>query len=320
MKDLDNPLDKLDAKTRTFVEMRVEEATAARPELSIFAPLPHQGTNSVVFAAQWDSAPAVVKVSIRDQAKDEAKALLKLEPLSLYPRLFFHIPPDVLVLEQINGIPWAVSLRAGDETYLATAINAFIHLTEALGEEPAPPNRLASSIRGTLLTVEELFQYHPAIFARPEIENAYETVKTVTHRLTQEPPTWYIDDPGPDNLLISDRGFERFVDASLDSGNRVIHVAGFLERIAHRTDSLEISRVASKAVIKHFALEPDVVLAAALLRPLINLSRYHRWNGWKTWPDRRQLLSSETEELERARYVMNSIVTIRRHLKLNPTP
>ncbi|MGD1952186.1 MAG: hypothetical protein ACFB14_21440 [Leptolyngbyaceae cyanobacterium] len=69
MENLDNLLDRLDEKTRAFVEMRVEEASLSQSKLSVSTPLSHQGTNSVVFAAQWAGSPAVVKVSIRDQAK-----------------------------------------------------------------------------------------------------------------------------------------------------------------------------------------------------------------------------------------------------------
>jgi hypothetical protein len=317
MNDPGNLLDKLDEKTRAFVEMRIEEASLARSELLVFTPLPYQGTNSVVFAAQWAGSPAVVKVSIRDQAKGEAESLLRLERLGLYPRLFIHIPPDILVLERIDGFPWTVPLSAGDETQVEPAIDAFIRLTKAIGKEQPPPCRIAQSIQGILLTVDELFRYHPAIYALPEIEKAYEDIRAVSSQLIQEPPTWYIDDPGPDNLLVSERGFERFVDAHLLAGSRVFHVAGFLERLAHRTNSLMLSGTTFKVVVNHFALNPEIVLAAALLRPLIALGRWHRWNGWNMWSDRRKLPSSEAEERERAHYAVRSISTIRRHLTLN---
>lgn len=222
------------------------------------------------------------------------------------------------MLERIDGVPWTVSLRTEDETYLEAALDAFICLTEAIETEKLPTCRLAQSIQGILLTLDELFEYHPAIYALPEIEKACEDVKAVYSRLIQEPSTWYIDDPGPDNLLVSERGFERFVDANLDVGNRVVHVAGFLERLAHRTNSLRLSSTAFKLLVDRFTLDPDIIVAAALLRSLIAVSRYHRWNGWNMWPDRHKLPLSEAEERERARYYVRSILTIRRHLPLNP--
>jgi hypothetical protein len=318
MKDLENPLDKLDAEIRALVKMRIEEASSAHPELSVSTPLPFQGTNSVVFAAQWDGSPAVVKVSIRNQAQDEAEWLLRLEQLGLYPHLLAYIPPDILVLEQIDGIPWTVALRAKDETHLEAAIAAFIHLTEAIEEEPSPPPAcITQSIQGTLLTVDELFRYHPSIYALPEIERAYQDIQAVVHRLLQEPSTWYVNDPGPDNLLVSKRGFERFVDAHVLPGNRVVQVSVFLERLAHRTNSSTLFNMALKTLIDHFSLQPDIVLAAALLRPLIAISRWHRWNGWNMWPDRQQLLAPELEEQERAQYAVRSISMIRQYFTSN---
>jgi predicted Ser/Thr protein kinase len=47
-----------------------------------------QGTNRVVYHAQWNEHPALVKVHIRRPNASEAKALRFFQPTGLVPQLF----------------------------------------------------------------------------------------------------------------------------------------------------------------------------------------------------------------------------------------
>jgi len=106
-------------------------------------------------------------------------------------------------------------------------------------------------------------------------------------RIVSEQPCLYYDDCAPDNILLSDGRFTRFVDLeSCWQGTPSLHFGAFFERLAQK-DGMVFD---AHAVVAHFQymfrqILPDLELlrAAAFLKVWVPIVRYHGWNGWWTW-------------------------------------
>ncbi len=189
---------------------------------------------------------------------------------------------------------------------------AFLRFTESAQQYPGlEAATFARNVTLTLETANLLLQLHSDVYSDDIFPHTLATVLAHRDQFVNEPPSLYNYDCGPDNILLRDERFTRFVDLEgCYQGTLSLHFGAFFERLA-QADGPGYD---APKVVAHFwsmfcqMLPSDLELlqATALLKVWLPLVRYHGWNGWQTWTPGK-LPDSVERERERARWFVRRL-------------
>ncbi len=193
----------------------VETFVAHHPEYALDTLHFRQGTNSFVFRGCYRGEVALYKVSIRGSTAREAKMLQYFEPSGLVPRLF-HVEDNFVIEEFVEGELWTERIRAGagaTPELLNSVGQAFLRFTESAQQYPGlEAATFARNVTLTLETANLLLQLHSDVYSDDIFPHTLATVLAHRDQFVNEPPSLYNYDCGPDNILLRDERFTRFVD------------------------------------------------------------------------------------------------------------
>ena len=274
-------------EARELVEMFVAHHSESAVDAMHFL----QGTNSVVFRGRYRGEVALYKVSIRGSTAREAKTLQYFEPSRLVPRLF-HAEDNFLIEEFIEGDLWTeqIGVGAGATPELLNSVGqAFLQFTESAQHYPGlDAATFARNLAVTLETANRILHYHSDVYSDDIFPHTLATVLAHRDDFVSEPPMLYNYDCGPDNILLHNNRFARFVDLEgCYQGTLSLHFGAFFERLA-QADGPGYD---APTVIAHFRnlFHPilpsgrELLQATAFLKVWLPIIRYHGWNGWQTW-------------------------------------
>jgi hypothetical protein len=273
-------------------------------------PFSELGTNSWVFKGNFEDKRAVFKVARWANAQTEAERLQFFERSGLVPRLFLLEAPHLLIEEFVDATPWSDLIRVGqgsDRILLDSVADAVVSMAEfGLQYVGLSEDHFRENLAQTLDSCDQVLRWHSDVYSDRVFARTLRIVVDRATRLIDEPMMLYQDDCGPDNTLIANGQFARFVDlADCWPGTVHLHAGALMEpltRVTDRFDAAAAFQVMRKKLSARFLLDPLLIEAAAYLKVWIPLVRHHGWNGWITWPELHVLQETKEQEHARAAY------------------
>lgn len=273
-------------------------------------PFPKQGMNSWVFKGTYCGRSIIFKVSKRNAASRESDALEYFSASGLVPEVLHCEGDKLLVMEFIPGETWLelILKGIGEERALLDSIVEAISLFVQVAREKDDfePKILEKNLEVTLNTSQNVLRANSSLYGDEVFFRTLDIIMRLKRNLVRERSCLYFDDMSPNNFIVYNGRFSKFID--LESCWRGTLHLQFGALVANLTNQIlkELPFNAQRTLYSFysvfetmFSLNREMVQACAFLKTWIRIVRFNGWNGWSTW-DGGEITENLTKQKQKA--------------------